>query len=194
MFGRIFFFSFFTLFFSACSDVQQKYRDTTELETPPQVIVAGAASADKPFEAREKPKVFVFLDDTVSPPVLKIKKLFDRSWNLIDQTLTEKEIEVTDKNRDEGVFFLKYNPDDHSDKHVFGNIRMFIFEPEYQNSEYKLSLAWRETETEVRAEMIRPENIVLDEDEEEPEDGSEKLIQALYDAIMARLTENKDGH
>nr|WP_305909174.1 hypothetical protein [Methylomarinum sp. Ch1-1]MDP4522065.1 hypothetical protein [Methylomarinum sp. Ch1-1] len=98
-----------------------------------------------------------------------------------------KKIEVTDKNREQGVYYVKYDPSEDSGTRVFGNVTLFIFEEEYEEAEYKLSIVWRETECEVRATKVEPtEN---GDEDEALGDGSAKLIEALYEAIRDELSE-----
>ena len=173
----------------ACSDAKPKYRDTTDLEIPPRLVITERPSGTGKDEVQKDLKEYVFLDDVENPPILKIKKLFDRSWNLVGQALDKKKIEITDKNRDQGVYFVKYDPSADLGK-VFGNVKLFFFEEEYGEAEYKLSIAWHETETEVRAVLIaQQETSFDDEDDEELGDASAKLIKTLYDTINDELTE-----
>lgn len=178
---------------SACAE-GKKYRDTTGLETPPRLAITtddsatlGAASPQQ--EAKKSLADSVFVDDAEKPSVLKIKKLFDRAWDIVGQALAQKKIEITDKNRDAGVYFVKYDPSADSGTAVFGNVKIFIFEEEYREAPYKLSIVWRDTETEVRAEMLpQPESEERDDDEEFA-DGSSKLLKALYETIRDEQAE-----
>lgn len=175
----------------SCSEVKQKYQDTSELERPPKMDIIeqssiGGPGSDTPVVKKSLAES-VFLDDAEKPTVLKIKKLFDRSWDIVGQAIAKKKIEITDKNREQGVFYLKYDASEDSGSTVFGNVRLFVFEDEYTEAEYKLTVGWWETETEVRAEMI-----VKDEEEDQDNeyaDGSSKLLKALYDTISNELTE-----
>jgi uncharacterized lipoprotein len=174
-----------------CAEVKEKYQDTSELEQPPKMDIvepSPVSGSDKVTPVEKKSLAdSVFLDDAEKPTVLKIKKLFDRSWDIVGQAIVKKKIEITDKNREQGVFYLKYDASQDSGSTVFGNIRLFVFEDEYTEAEYKLTVTWWETATEVRAEMI-----VKDEDndrETEYADGSAKLLKALYDTISNQLTE-----
>ncbi len=184
MIFKTLFFSFISLTLVGCSGVEQKYRDTTDLETPPRLVIVEESSNEVEDTVHKNINDYVFLDDLENPAVLKIKKLFDRSWDLVGQALNKKKIEITDKNRDQGVYFVKYDPGEDSDGRVFGNVRLFFFEDEYQEAKYKISVVWHDTETEVRAEMTDQQDVSADEDEdEEYADGSAKLIKALYDEI-----------
>ncbi|WP_031433747.1 outer membrane protein assembly factor BamC [Methylomarinum vadi] len=175
---------------SACSS-GKKYRDTTKLETPPRLAIVEHAPGRTEVEEKQTKKSLadsVFLDDLENPTVLSIKKLFDRSWDLVGQALDKKGIEITDKNREQGVYYVKYDASIDSGSQIFGNVKIFIFEQEYAEAEYKLTVAWHETATEVRAEMINKDKAV-NEDGEELGDGSPKLLKALYDTIINELAD-----
>ncbi len=174
----------------ACTE-GKKYLDTTELETPPRLAIAEHAPApgESPETVTKSLADSVFIDDSEHPTLLKIKKLFDRSWDLVGQALERRKIEITDKNREQGVYYVKYDPSADSGSRLFGNVKIFIFEQEYAEAGYKLTVAWHETATEVRAEMVNPDQAAVDEDGEELGDGSEKLIKALYDTIRDDLND-----
>lgn len=171
---------------SACSE-GKKYRDTADLETPPRLAInekssLGQQEAEQK-DAKNSLAESVFIDDAESPSVLKIKKLFDRAWDIVGQALEKKAIEITDKNRDKGVYFVKYDPSADTGEQLFGNVKIFIFEEEYREAPYKLTIVWRDTETEVRTEMLPQTESDENNDDEEFADGSSKLLKVLYEAI-----------
>ncbi len=177
---------------TACSEANQKYRDTTELETPPRLAIVeqrGSSVSESRQTVKDSLADAIFLDDADNPTVLTIKKLFDRSWDVVGRALELKKIEITDKNREQGVYFVKYDPTDDSGSTIFGNVKVFIFEDTYEEAEYKLHVAWYETATEVRAEMINKTDDASYEDGEAPKDGSAKLIKALYDVIKEKMAD-----
>ena len=180
------------LLLDGCSEVKPRYRDTSSLEAPPRIDIPSdkAVSQERQTtEHRKKTEPWVFIDDAESPPVLLIKKLPDRAWEVVSQALADKKIEVTDKNREEGVFLVKYDPSKDIGK-TFGNVRFLWFEDDYGEAEYQLTLKWKDTETQVRARLIKQAEV--DDDDEELADGSAKLIQALYDAIHKEETEDSE--
>lgn len=176
---------------NACANTRT-YRDTTDLERPPRLEITeraqeAAESADSGTETNDT----VLLEDQEHPPFIKIKKLYDRAWDMVGQALIKKKIEIVDKNRDKGVYFVKYDPsEDSATGSVFGGVKFFFFEQSYEKSDYKLTVAWHDTETQVRAVMLsKPTVQTVDEDEDRPADGSEKLIQSLYEAIRGEIKE-----
>ncbi len=185
-------FSFLPLFvfFIGCSSITKEYSDTSFLEKPPKMVIV-----EKPEDTeviKDEPiNEDVFLDDAEFPPVLHVKKLFDRSWELVAQELEEQEIEITDKNRDRGMFFVKYQPDE-ADGHIFGGMKILLFEDSYTLAEYRILVEWKDTTTEIRVKMLTENDDISFDDEEDEDkilDGSEKLIADLYEGLQTRLEE-----
>lgn len=190
---------FTSLLLIACSDVKStRYKDTSHLELPPMMEIV------------KKPKTVVVETDDVEQtglgsnvslggseqfPVIKIKKLFDRSWVLVEQALKLSEIEITDKNREQGVFYVLYDPDvkKSGDTNVIDSMTFFLFKDDYAEATYKLNVAWKETATEVSVELadvISTEMLDDQEDLEEAEgsvDSGKKLLLNLYGTIRDDL-------
>ena len=127
----------------------------------------------------------------------KIKKLVDRSWALVEQALKLSEIEITDKNREEGVFYVLFDPDNQNsgDSESTDSITLFFFNDEYDEAAYQISVAWIETDTEVRAELVKQIDSDLLDDEDEVDfegsvDGGAMLLKALYKTIRDDLPLN----
>ena len=181
---------------TACSDIKvTKYQDTSDLETPPEMVIV------------EKPKVLIEDSEVIKntglgknvslaglgkEPVIKIKKTFERSWAIVEQALKLNEIEITDKNRDEGVFYVLFDPDAKpAGSKITDTITFFFFEDEYVEAAYKLTVAWRDSDTEVTVELIdQVSNDILDDGEDEFEDtidAGTKLLKTLYKTIKDDL-------
>ncbi len=196
-----------TLFVISCSDGQQtRYKDTEYLEVPPEMKITEKAPAvvegdEKEVEDEDdKDKGLgenILLVGTEKKPVIKIKKRFEYSWEVIDQALKLEEIEVTDKDREQGVFYVTYDPDDqHSaDSTLIDKMTFFFFKDEYEEAKYKLIVLRQESETEVTAELIKSEaNDLLDDGEDNNIEGSiddgAMLLNALYKTIKEDLPVN----
>jgi len=185
------------LLITACSDsVNTRYKDTSHLEIPPVLVIAEQPKqATQAKEVDEKTGLgrVVSLSGPTAQPILKIKKIFDRSWNIVEQGLNLSEIEITDKNRDKGVFYVKFDPDQKSSKDsgVMDNLSFFFFKDEYEEAAYKLTVQWRDSDTEVSVERIeQDEDSLLDDGEddfENPIDSGAMLINALYKTIRDDL-------
>jgi len=183
----------------SCAEVEKsRYKDTSHLEMPPEMEIVET----EPVVVGEYEKLTnTGLGDDVSymgpdeDPVMKIKKLFDRSWVLVEQALKLSEIEITDKNREQGVFYVNFDPDarDSKDTELIDNVSFFFFEDEYDAAAYKIKVKWRETDTEVTAELVDQVNTDLLDDDEDKEDfegsvdGGSKLLKKLYKTIRDDL-------
>jgi len=186
------------LLISACSNSSSiRYRDTSSLETPPVMVIKETPKKlVKQEEELEKKGLgqVVSIAGSVKEPVLKIKKNFDRSWDIVEQALNLAEIEITDKDRDKGVYYLKFDPDKLASKNsgLIGSLSFFLFKDEYAVAAYKLTVQWQETETEVKAEFIEQESDdLLDDGEDNFEDSIDDsgaiLINRLYKTIRDDL-------
>ncbi|NOR68082.1 MAG: outer membrane protein assembly factor BamC [Methylomarinum sp.] len=181
---------------TACSDIKAtKYQDISDLEIPPEMVIV------------EKPKVLIEDSEVIKKtglgksvslaglgkePVIKIKKTFERSWAIVEQALKLNEIEITDKNRDEGVFYVLFDPDaKQAGSQITDTITFFFFEDEYVEAAYKLTVVWRDSDTEVTVELIdQVSNDILDDGEDEFEDtidAGTKLLKTLYKTIKDDL-------
>ncbi len=181
---------------TACSDIKAtKYQDISDLEIPPEMVIV------------EKPKVLIEDSEVIKKTglgksvslaglgkehVIKIKKTFERSWAIVEQALKLNEIEITDKNRDEGVFYVLFDPDaKQAGSQITETITFFFFEDEYVEAAYKLTVVWRDSDTEVTVELIdQVSNDILDDGEDEFEDtidAGTKLLKTLYKTIKDDL-------
>ncbi len=179
-----------SLSLTACSSITKEYRDTSYLEKPPKLVIVEKLE-DSEVVKDEPLNKDVFLDDIETPPVLHVKKLFDRSWELLAQELEKQKIEITDKNRDKGYYYVKFQPDE-AEGHIFGGMKILLFEDSYTLADYRIHLMWNESTTEIRVKLLSEEEDISFDDEDKDEqilDGSEKLINVLYEGIEARLSE-----
>ncbi|MCK4841186.1 MAG: outer membrane protein assembly factor BamC [Methylococcales bacterium] len=184
---------------ASCSNAKSpRYQDTSELEMPPQMKISekpviAAIEKDEKIENKGLGDQ-VLLAGSPKNPVIKIKKLFDRSWNLVEQALKLSKIKITDKNREQGVFFVKFDPDEQgSSDRTWTESVASLFTDDYEEASYKLTVIWRESDTEVSAEVVNRENSRLLDDDEDIEDfegsvdSGSRLIQSLYKTIKIDL-------
>lgn len=188
------------LLLNACSNTSNpKYKDNSKLEMPPVIVNEDKAKAqmmqkDEPKEDKKGLGKVVSLSGPSEQPIIKIKKMFDRSWNIVEQGLNMNEIKITDKNRDKGVFYLKFDPDNHQadkDSGAFDNLTFFLFQDDYDETAYELKVIWRDSDTEVSVKPInQEESSLLDDTDDEFEssvDSGAKLIQVLFKTIKDDL-------
>lgn len=191
---------FVTLLLLSCADVSNtRYKDTRHLEQPPTMEI----KVKPKTEVEENEEISdtglgsrVSFSESAEKPVIKIKKLFYRSWNIVTQALKLNDIEVKDKNRELGVFYILFDPDEFSDENngIMSKLTFFFFEDDYDKAAYKLTVAWQDNVTEVRAELAdQTVSDLLDDDEDNIAsnvDGSGILLKALYKTIKDDLPIN----
>ena len=155
-------------------------------ETAKEVVV----EEDKEISNTGLGDEYVSYSDSAEKPMMKIKKLFDRSWILVEQALKLSKIEITDKNRDQGFFYVNFDPDAEESN---DNVTFLFFEDEYDAAAYKLIVEWSETTTEVTAELVNGVNTDSPDDEDREDfegsvvDGGAKLLKKLYKTIRDDL-------
>lgn len=185
----------------SCAETKSsKYQDTRYLETPPKMV-----HVVKPkIQTEEKSDVksmglgeYVVLDKSQKLSVVIIKKPFARAWNIVEQALELSNIEITDKNRDQGVFYVTFDPDsDESEDSTFiDTMTFFFFKDEYKEVSYKLTIGKQKNSTQVTAEVNDEEenDILLDDDGDEFDgqvDDGTKLLNVLYGTIKNELPVN----
>ncbi len=197
MVNKSFWIFFLLIFFlSACKEVKStRYRDTTGLEQPPEMEIVEPAKVEPQRNEQEN---LTGLGDVVSlstedgEAVILVKKIFDRSWDMVGQTLELIQVEVTDKNREQGVYYVNFDADQQSSKDKgLMEKTFFLFEDDdYEEAAYKLFVKWNENNTEVSTELVeKVEDDFLDEkgDFDSKEDGGEKLIHLLYKTMRDDL-------
>mgnify|MGYP000745247841 FL=1 len=185
------------LFVGACSEAKNtRYKDTSVLESPPVMdIVEKPKAVVKETEKIENTGLgdVVKLVGSDEQPVIQIKKIFDRSWDIVGEGLKLSEIEISDKNREEGVYYLRFDPDNRSSKDsgLMDSMAFLFFADDYDEAPYKLTVIWKDSSTEVTAELVDEQSDDFLDDGKGDFDGSvdsgAKLIKALYKTIRDDL-------
>jgi hypothetical protein len=168
---------------SCSGTTASRYHDTHELEMPPVLEISQSQNV-RPLSLEEKLPTkglgdIVSLSDGSGVPILKVKKLFDRSWELLLQTLELQKIEVSDTNRERGEILLNYQPQSGTEQSGF---TFFFFEDDYALAAYKIKVEWVETETQIRVELT-------DEEKQKRDQADEEFSQTLDDGglLIKRL-------
>jgi outer membrane protein assembly factor BamC len=196
LFKNCFFLALFSLVLVSCAESKKsRFRDTSHLEKPPEMEIAETAKEvvaeeDKEISSTGLGDEYVSYSDSAEKPMMKIKKLFDRSWILVEQALKLSKIEITDKNRDQGFFYVNFDPNAEESN---DNVTFLFFEDEYDAAAYKLIVEWNETATEVTTELVNRVNTDLPDEEDMEDfegsvvDGGAKLLKKLYKTIRDDL-------
>lgn len=170
---------------AACTQ-NKKFQDNSELEKPPQLEIVESI----PEPAIEE-DVDTGLGDAVALQGVKIilKQPFEQAWDTLGTALEFINIEITDRNREKGEFFLSYDPDNARRKkgELLDDVTFFLFEDQYAESPYKLTVSKSEEGfVEIEGEKLDDFQMDLLDDGEEvkfddqSDDGSLRLIRHLY--------------
>jgi outer membrane protein assembly factor BamC len=104
-----------------------------------------------------------------------------RVWRMVGKALSRKSIEVTNRNQEEGLFNVQYDPDKQEveDGSIMDEIKFFFKGFEITEQEYVLKLVGADQQTDV---------IVLDKDHKPVTDAlSLSLLMLLHDTIKSDL-------
>lgn len=113
--------------------------------------------------------------------VLWIKRPIDEAWVLLGEAIRLNELEITGKNRKQGVYEVEYKGDS-----LFGGLNLFgsgtpskyLLKLESQNNGTKLSVSKKEDDNEF------DESILKDGAPEFSKDNSSKLADILFEALQ----------
>ncbi len=187
---------------SACGSTETAhYKDNELLERPPilaidrQSELAAENEADSPqpdesvvSTAEDRKKGMgdkVYLTDS-TPPALKIKQPFAGAWNTVEQALIQREIKITDHEKDKGLYYVAY------DNRGFLDHLGSFFKSDDKGSIYLLTLTDDDNETKVIASLANP----VEQDSSGSQDGhndgsaddhAAELLQILYQTMRDDL-------
>lgn len=201
-------FSLPALFLAACTDTSEKYRDISHLELPPTLAVehVGGAAADpatiapkskaeKSEEAAPQNKANSDLDNLIlivggeQKPRLQMKTRFERAWDLVNNALRSAEIEVVDKNRDQGVFRVRYVAGGEGKGRGFMSSITSFFSDKFEDIEYTLTLDKDKKITETRVEKVVNNDQEAGSNDKEAfnKDDTASLVKLLHKTMIADL-------
>ncbi len=183
------------LVISCSKNKNSRYKDVSYLEKPPVMpIIEKQPKTTVEEDSESENKGLgndVILTEVDQRPIIKIKKSFDRSWDVVEQALVLKEIEISDKNRDKGIFYIKFDPDTKSDSSFFDAMTFFLFKDEYAEAIYKLTVQWQESDSVITIQPIDSEESDLLDDDGDDFNGSIDegviLMNTLYKTIRDDL-------
>jgi outer membrane protein assembly factor BamC len=112
---------------------------------------------------------------------LRINVPFTRAWRIVNKALSRKSIEVTERNQEEGVYTVHYDPDEHKvEDGTYWDELVFMFSGIQTNDkEYRLKLEKNNQQTDI---------VVVDEDQQLLADAASfKLLTLLQETIKTDL-------
>lgn len=183
----------------ASNDKSQYQRTMERLERPPQVQ-SDKSFAEEAVEVHDtavnEAKTTGLGDDVVSltkdaedSALLIIKQPFDQGWNSLAAALRKLKIKVSDLNREEGIYQVRFNPDviHTDDAGMLQTIADTLFGSGDEQI-YTLKVTAKESVTEVSATLndSTETNNIADMREgyvSVPNDNSQQLLETLYKAL-----------
>jgi uncharacterized lipoprotein len=172
-----------------------KYQDNQVLEQPPVFITINDNTQEEPAITEKKSDTG--LNDAVillNSQSLILRQSFDNAWKTLEKALVFNQIKISDRHREQGTYFVDYDPDDAPQSDGFTeNINFLLFKDDYEKSLYKLTMTEKENGVLIRAERMTQKRIDLLEDGEDIrfddkiEDGKEKLLKHLYGTLKNDL-------
>ncbi|GAB4269551.1 MAG: hypothetical protein Kow0065_19620 [Methylomicrobium sp.] len=175
----------------ACAETETPYRDTERLERPPEFAAAPSAQpASKPADPvvtrlsiQQGLGDKVALEKNASRTRLIIKEPFEQAWFIVELILTQQRLEITDRNRDAGYYYVRYDPDDDGS---LGWTDWLFRNDDYLERTYALQLSENREGTAISADIVaEADDKTLLEGAPEPRDdidndGPNRLLQMLY--------------
>lgn len=197
---------------AACSP-DLRYADTTQLEKPPTLPKSGRAEAlDEPPEAPQRAEVS---DDGLpdqappaSPKLRRESKLFalsenkplhiifedtpNEAWDILLLSLKRSGIEVTDRNRDEGLIYTVFDPDSYSeDDSLLDRLTFSLLKNQFPSAGYVLKLHDRRLQTLITATEIKPSGEATAEEKQRTIEGEERMLKTIYNTLLDNLNPPK---
>lgn len=110
---------------------------------------------------------------------LLINAAYDKAWLIVSKALTHKAIEITDRDRSQGVFFVEYDPNKYEirDGSVWDEVAFFFGKRNSEDRPYRVRVIENGEQTQV---AVTDEN-----DVPVTQDPGLSLLQLLYDTIKA---------
>jgi uncharacterized lipoprotein len=170
---------------TACTTEDPRYRDLRNLERPPTLATTKTPSSETRLSDdgaldRESGKKglgeVVYLTNETPPHQLKIKQSLDQAWNALERALKQSDIEVTDHERDKGLYYIAYKPAGFFSKLARGSM------PGHNEANYTLTLEQDGNEIVVIPAAIGSA-AGNQKDDNETADTTEALLQTLYNTL-----------
>jgi hypothetical protein len=173
---------------TACTSTEDsRYKDTHNLETPPEVVIEKPMAEQQKVNELDAPKhrrhkglgTDVYKDES-SGQALKIKRSFDESWSLLGHAIQQNDIRVPDHDRSKGVYYVIYNGSG------FLTDAVSFFKDNKSQATYLLKVEPTGDETSVVVSLASKDE-QTDADRKNvdklDEDNSAKLVNLLYETL-----------
>jgi len=183
-----------------CSDTGKKYRNTENLERPPEIEITaeGMSTQQQSGSVTTTESINkgldeqVHLDKTPGASTLVISRPFDQAWFILGVLLNQLELDITDRNRDQGYFYVKYDPDIDYAKHpgFWDGVLSMFGDDRYAERTYSLKLVESFGETEVTAGLApAATGKETEKQADAAKDGPDRLLQTLFETLRDGMKE-----
>ncbi len=186
-------------FITACANNRSKYHDTSELEKPPQLeivvsdVVSASASDNQDLEGR-KPNTRLGQAVNLVADNLSITLPFEQAWKLVDLGLRLNKIEISDRNREKGQFYVVFDPDNAERKsnEEGGYFEGLFVDNNYPQGKYLLTLMESSLKNiTVKIEFLESSDGHSSQDGyaefKASDNGATKLLKRLYETLHDEL-------
>jgi uncharacterized lipoprotein len=177
-------------------DIHLNY-DPVKLERPPRIVdystmqepagltadSAAEQTAGETAQQIDNPSVMLSAM-AGSDTRIEIREPYSKAWSMVAKALAAKSFSVADRDRDNGLFYVKFDPDaEGSDDSAWDNIVSFLAKDQSGAGEYHLKLEQFDSAIDVTAEMVEDENIDDEDDLVDPDKSVEIFLTALFKVL-----------
>lgn len=155
-------------FATGCMETgDSRYRDISSLEKPPTLAIVKTNASEPAGDEVDKSESaqtgsnkglahLLTLEGSDERPVLRIKTRYERAWEMVGRALTVGKIEVLDKNREDGVYKVSFDPDsaEQDSGGALGAVFAY-FNDQLPAADYELTLAPQAAGVTVSAQRLK---------------------------------------
>lgn len=178
------------LLMMACGETSERYRDTHQLELPPELPIEHTRQQAALDHDDLKPRAssglsgLMLFEDVNGKPRMTLKTRPERAWEMLLTALRLDNIAIVDKNREQLLFQVRYDAD--IDGKDVGFLRALV-NNQYTEAEYNILL--KEEIKGVVVNVVPSHADELDSDE----DASAELLRQLHKTIDSKIL-NRDSN
>jgi outer membrane protein assembly factor BamC len=149
-----------------------------ETSTAERTDAASEPEKRRPSKRRTGAPAVTLAEGSDGVPLIESEAPFDESWGNVSRALGRLEIEVTDQNRSDGVFYVYYggSTKKHEDRGLWGDITGLFSSDEPKAQEFRIKLQERDEITDI---------FVLDKDGKGVTDGAGlEMLKRMHEKLQ----------
>ena len=125
-----------------------------------------------------------------APSELIIKQTYDEAWNSLGLALKQRDIEITDQNRSEGLYYVSYDADPSLFSSKNSNNAIYVLTVKHEGAETKITSALgNAAEQNSAGNRGKRKATPKDNSASQPSSGPEDLLKLLYETLRDDLKE-----